>query len=174
MDPVRVANIFKLAGAPFKVLQDQRGLLYEEHSPTVNAAKLAKGEVDVALIPAFDFLVNGAYQSLNFGLGCRSRSDSMVLYANDKVENLKTIHVYECSCSSSALLKLLLAEHWGVRPKFVRQKSLELFNLVKDRDGALGVTVKCCVRKHQAALASPLFFSSTSEIPSINLTPVMI
>jgi predicted solute-binding protein len=137
LEPIRIANIWHLAGAPYRLLSQIEGVIYEENTPTENARKLYKNEVDVALIPSMDFLLKGEYQSLEFGMGCRSRSDSMVLYANQSIENLEKIHVYRSSCSSTALLNVLFAEKWGTQPQFIRHNRLEFFDQLRDREGVL-------------------------------------
>ena len=136
-EPARVANISPLAGIPFQLLSCSECLSYEEHSPTENARRLREGLVDAALIPAYDFFQQGCYQSLDFGLGCRSRSDSMVLYARRPAQELRLIRYYHSSCSSLALLRLLLKKRWGIEPKFKRQPENEPFGELCENEGAL-------------------------------------
>ena len=137
MDTVRVSNISQLAGAPFTALRTVRGIVYQENSPTENARLLREGKVDAALMPIVDFLADGRFQSLEFGLGCRARSQSMMLYANAPLETLSSVRVYSCSSSSRALLQLLLREEFGTTPEIIRDRSLDGCAGISEREGAL-------------------------------------
>ncbi len=136
---LKATGIPHLAGVPFKLLSQLDFISYEEDTPTENARKLHEREVDLALIPIVEFAQHGGYQSLEFGMGTRQRTESMILYANSPVESLERIHIYNCSSTSMLLLRLLLRERWGVDPHFVRRQECELFNCVGPNEGALAL-----------------------------------
>ena len=136
---IKASGIPHLAGVPFKLLGDLDFVQYEEDTPTENARKLHERELDMALIPAVEFAQHGGYESVEFGMGTRQKTDSMVLYANDPVESLERIHIYQSSSSSMMLLKVLLREKWGVDPQLVRREKCELFDCVGPKEGALAL-----------------------------------
>jgi len=134
---LRVGNIPQLAGVPYKALQGRAFLAYEENLPDQNFVKLCRGELDAALVPAVDFVTRPDLLSLEFGMGCRSRSDRMLLYARDPLASLDTVHVYSCSRSSLALLRLLFLETFGSAPRIVRHDCLEPLDCIGRHEGAL-------------------------------------
>lgn len=139
MKKIKISNISSFSCVPYKLLQGLSSIEYTDGTPTENTLKLREGEVDAALIPVVDFAQEGSFVSLDFGMGCRRRTDSMILYANQPLHLLKTIHIYECSRSSMFLLKILLKEKWNISPRFVRHKGYELFNWLGDYEGVLGL-----------------------------------
>ncbi len=134
---IKVSNNYHLAGIPARILRDLPWIDYSEGTPTENTLKLENGTVDLALIPVVDYLSAPDYLCLDFGMGCRQRSDSMMLYATSPIHTLSKIHIYECSRTSELLLKILLAEVWRATPLIVRQNRHDLLDLIDETSGVL-------------------------------------
>ena len=144
MDRIRCSNITQLACAPYKLLRGLECVEYQEHSPTENAALLASGKLDAALIPIVEYLQIENHQqeellALDFGMGTRQRTDSMMLYSDTAPKDLKRVYVYQCSSSSTTLLRLLLGEKWRVFPEIVKIDSLDLDLPLRNGDGMLSL-----------------------------------
>ena len=136
---IRLSNIAQLAGVPYKLLADLDFVDYEEGTPTENARRLNEGETDLALIPVVDYAAHGGYVNLEFGMGTRRRTDSMILYAKRPIEELRGVHIYQCSSSSMVLLRLLLVEKWQNNPPLMRRTEFEPFDSVGEDEGVLAL-----------------------------------
>lgn len=139
MSWIRVANVSHVAGVPYIGLKDFDFVRYEENTSTENARKLHEGEVDLALITPAEYAVHGGYIGFDFGVGCKEKSDTMMLYSSCPIKDIRAIHVYERASSSVILLRTLLAHHWKISPALIREdrQSLDLLKFVKGRDAAL-------------------------------------
>jgi len=153
---LRVSGIPQLAGSPYRLVQQLSCVDFAEHLPTENTRLLLSGEVDAALIPSVDLAATSGLRSLEFGMGCRSRSDSMVLYAKQPIEQLHTIFIYSCSQSSLALLRLLLAERWKTNPTIIRQSTLEPLEHVERGCGVLGLHALPGMQHHEYSVCEDL------------------
>ncbi|MCB0336315.1 MAG: hypothetical protein KDD62_08410 [Bdellovibrionales bacterium] len=136
---LRVANIPQLSCAPYKALDGLPFLRYEENELYHNLEKLERGFLDAAVVPAIDVIMNPNLLHLEFGMACRSRSDSMVIYANDALERLDTIHVYRASKSSAALVQLLFLKCYGHVPSVVRHEEGDPINFISKNEGVLSL-----------------------------------
>ena len=139
MSSIRVANVNHIAGLPYMGLKEFDFVRYEENTATENARKLHEGEVDLALITPAEYAVHGGYIGFDFGIGCKVKSDTMILYSPCAIKDIRAIHVYERASSSIILLKTLLESHWKISPSLIREdgQSLDLLRFVKGKDAAL-------------------------------------
>jgi len=119
MAKLTVASVAYAACQPYRLLADLPFVTFEENDPVENRRRLHEQEVDIALIPASEFAIHGGYVGLDFGFGCNDRS-SLILCSNEPVGNLDTIYLYEGSCCSAYLLRVLLREKWSISPRLVR------------------------------------------------------
>lgn len=119
MAKLSVASVAYAACQPYRLLAELPFVSFEENDPVENRRRLHEHEVDIALIPATEFAIHGGYVGLDFGFGCNLHS-SLILCANEPVQNLDTVYLYEGSCCSAYLLKVLLREKWCVSPRLVR------------------------------------------------------
>ena len=136
---LRVANVSYLVGLPYAHLRELTFADYEENTAAENARKLHEGEVDVALMPIIEFALHGGYVGLDFGVVCQQRSDSMILYANSPVKELRTISLYEGAGSSVVLLRLLLDEKWMTVPRLVRERDSSRSRTLQPFEGRLEI-----------------------------------
>lgn len=91
---------------------------FETADPSVCAARLARGEADVGLVPV------GALPELpgfrivpSLGVACRAAVTSVLLLSRVPLAGVRVLAAHTASRTSVALARLLLAERWGARPR---------------------------------------------------------
>lgn len=85
--------------------------------PSRLADGLASGAYDIALIPSVESFQNPAYTIVSDAcIGCRGPVLSVKLLCRKPVKDIRTLALDEGSRTSAALVKILLAERYGVRP----------------------------------------------------------
>jgi predicted solute-binding protein len=131
-----IASVGYPACQPYRLLEGLSFARFEENDPVENRRRLHEGEVDIALIPASEFAIHGGYVGLDFGFGCHQRS-SLILCANEPIERLNTIYLYEGSCCSAHLLRVLLREKWRVSPRLVRVQGTLAPHELRPSEGVL-------------------------------------
>ncbi|MFH2052591.1 MAG: menaquinone biosynthesis protein [bacterium] len=88
--------------------------------PSALADRLADGRTDVALVPAAEILRGRTGGLLSpTGIACKGPVNSVALFAAGSPADLDRVRADRGSRSSVALLKILLAEVYGVFPEFV-------------------------------------------------------
>jgi chorismate dehydratase len=88
--------------------------------PSRLADQLAAGELDIALIPSIEFFQNPAYTIVSDAcIGCRGPVRSVKLLSRVPVEQIRTLALDEGSRTSVALVRILLAERFGLAPELV-------------------------------------------------------
>jgi chorismate dehydratase len=86
--------------------------------PSRLADRLARGELDVALIPSVEFFQNPAYSIISDAcIGCRGPVLSVKLFFRKPPAEVATLALDEGSRTSAALAKILLHERHGIRPQ---------------------------------------------------------
>ena len=85
--------------------------------PSRLADQLHDGQLDVALIPSVELLRNPDYTIVSDAcIACRGPVLSVKLYFRLPPERIKTVALDEGSRTSVALVEILLAERYGLRP----------------------------------------------------------
>ena len=89
--------------------------------PSRLADRLAEGTLDVALIPSIEYFQRpDRYQIVsNACIACRGPVRSVKLFSRVPVERIRTLALDEGSRTSVALVRILLAEREGVRPRLM-------------------------------------------------------
>ena len=88
--------------------------------PSALAGMLAGGEIDAGLVPIFEALGARNYLAVDgVAIACDGPVFSVILAHRGGLKNVRTIALDPASLTSVHLLKALLAEHHGMRPKFV-------------------------------------------------------
>jgi predicted solute-binding protein len=134
---LRVANVDHVSALPYRALSEYDTVHYEEHSAFENGRRLSEGEVDLALISVAEFATHGGYVGLDFGVGCRNRSDTIMLYSGVPLEEISRVNVYASASSSLLLFRLLALQRWGISPGLVRRPDRDLRRFVRGREAAL-------------------------------------
>jgi cyclic dehypoxanthinyl futalosine synthase len=134
---LRVANVDHVSALPYRALAEYETVHYEENSAFENGRRLSEGEVDLALISVAEFATHGGYVGLDFGVGCRNRSDTIMLYSGVPLEEISRVNVYASASSSLLLFRLLASQRWGISPGLVRRPERDLRGFVRGREAAL-------------------------------------
>ena len=87
--------------------------------PSRCATLLHEGVVDLGLIPSIEFL-RGDYRIVpDVAIASDGPVTSVALFSTRPVERIRSIALDTSSRTSAALLRVLCAESWGIRPEFV-------------------------------------------------------
>ena len=108
-------------------LDDEPGIAVRTDVPARLLADLESGEVDIALCPVFDFF--SSKQELALvpvgAIGCEGPTLTVRLYSQVPIDQITTLHADTDSHTSVALVQVLLAKLFGVRPKMVDYEARE-------------------------------------------------
>ena len=86
--------------------------------PSRLADRLAGGGLDVALIPSVEFFQNPDYRIVSDAcIACRGPVLSVKLFSRVPPERIETLALDEGSRTSAALVRILLKEKFGVKPR---------------------------------------------------------
>ena len=89
--------------------------------PSRLADDLAAGKLDIALIPSVEYFQDASYSLVSDAcIACRGPVWSVKLFSRVPPEQIVTLALDEGSRTSAALVRVLLAEKYGVSPRTVR------------------------------------------------------
>ena len=92
--------------------------------PAICANKLLNNEVDIALVPvAVIPKLENAYIISDYCIGSNGKVDTVCLYSDVPIEEIRTIALDYQSVTSVILLRILLKEYWHVEPQLNSTKS---------------------------------------------------
>ena len=87
--------------------------------PSQLANQLQAGHLDVALIPSIEYLRNQNYRVIpNISISSHGPVRSVKLFSKVPIEKLQRVALDTSSRTSRALLKILLAEKYGLNPEY--------------------------------------------------------
>jgi chorismate dehydratase len=87
--------------------------------PSVCADKLARGEVDVGLIPSIEYQrISGLKVIPGLGIAASSEVRSVLLVSKVSREKIRTVSLDPASRTSAALTRILLERRYGVRATY--------------------------------------------------------
>ncbi len=96
------------------------GVEVSRDMPSVCADKLARGEVDVGLIPSIEYQrIPGLRAIPGLGIAASSEVRSVLLVSKVSRERITSVSLDPASRTSAALTRILLARRYGVFPEFV-------------------------------------------------------
>ena len=105
--------------------------------PSLCAEALRSGEVDVAIMPAIEYQrMDGVVALPDMAVAAKGEVRSILVLAKKPIEQARRIALDRCSRSSAALVRLLCARHWGIRPEFV-EAAPDPAAMLADADAAL-------------------------------------
>ena len=88
--------------------------------PSLCADALRKGEADVAIIPAIEYQrIDSVVALPGMSIAAKGEVRSILVVAKKPIRRAQRIALDSSSRSSSALVRLLCAGHWGIQPEFV-------------------------------------------------------
>lgn len=105
--------------------------------PSLLTPRLAAGECDAALIPIVDHLRGVGGQIISDAcIGSSGNVRSVLMFHRVPVAQIKSVAVDTSSHSSVALLRIILADGYGIRPPFVEQRP-DLPAMLESHEAAL-------------------------------------
>jgi chorismate dehydratase len=127
MAPVRISIVNYTNTLPFKwaIRRDPilREIDLQEDIPSICAQKLKFGQVDLALVPvALIAELDKYFIETDFCIGANGRVDSVKLYSDVPLNDIKTVTLDYQSRSSITLTKILFKNHWKLNPRFLDGK----------------------------------------------------
>jgi chorismate dehydratase len=105
--------------------------------PSLCAAALRRGDVDVAIIPSIEYQRTDNVVALpGMAVAAKGEVRSILVVAKKPIEMARRVALDSSSRSSQALVRILAKEHWNIRPEFV-ESTPEPSEMLKDADAAL-------------------------------------
>lgn len=137
MRPARLGAVSYLNTRPLVRGLDERPDLFTVRFdvPSVCAALLHEGTVDVGLIPAIEYL-RGDYAIVpDLAIGSDGPVASVALFTSVPIEQVRTLALDPSSRTSVALTRILCARRWQITPEFMFADSTTS-GLVEHSEGA--------------------------------------
>jgi chorismate dehydratase len=105
--------------------------------PSLCAALLHEGSIDVGMIPSIEYLRGRDYRIVpDIGIISEGPVASVALFTTTPVERIRTIAADTSSRTSQALLRILCIEHFGIDPEF-HPMAPEPVRMLRQCDAAL-------------------------------------
>ena len=124
MEILRIAAVSYLNTFPFvfgiKTSGELDDIDLQLHVPSVCAAKLGSGDVDLALVPAGALPGIPGYRIITgFCIGAESDVRTVLLMSHKPLEEIRTVHLDSDSRTSVALARILARDHWKISPEWI-------------------------------------------------------
>jgi chorismate dehydratase len=110
--------------------------------PSVLADRLARGELDVALIPSIEYFrrASSGYEILSgFAIAARGAVRSVKLFSRVPLESIDRLALDEGSRTSQALVRVWLDARYGVRPARIEPLPMGVSPLESTADAVLAI-----------------------------------
>ncbi len=136
--PVRLSAVSFVNARPLVYgLEPQRALFTVDYDlPSVCAARLHAGEVDLGLIPAIEYL-SGDYRLVpGMAIGSDGPILSVAVFTSVPMARVRRLAVDTSSRTSVALTRVLCAHYWDIAPAFVPMRPV-LGEMLAVTDAAL-------------------------------------
>jgi len=102
--------------------------------PSVCANKLIENQVDIGLVPVAALLQIKDYQIIsNYCIGAKRNVDSVFIFSNKPIKEIKTLQLDTQSRTSNNLSKVLLKYHWEINPELLNSELADAFVQIGDR-----------------------------------------
>lgn len=102
--------------------------------PSVCANKLIENQVDIGLVPVAALLHIKDYQIIsNYCIGARGKVDSVFIFSNKPIQEIRTLQLDAQSRTSNNLSKVLLKYYWKINPELVNSDFADAFVQIGDR-----------------------------------------
>ena len=143
-----------ILGLELANLLDEIELHLEVPSKTVN--KLLAKEVDVALVPVAVLPQLNDYSIFtDYCIGANGKVNSVYLFSDVPVQQLKTIYLDGHSRTSANLLKILCAEYYKIDVEFIEDADVQP-ELIKGNTACLMIGDKAILHKNKFSFAYDL------------------
>jgi chorismate dehydratase len=118
--------------------------------PSVCAALLHAGEVDLGLVPSIEYLRSPDYRMVpGIGVGSRGPVASVAMYTHREVAAIRSIALDTSSRTSVALIRVLCRHHFHIEPEFVAHGP-DLVAMTRTADAALLIGDPAFDAEHEA------------------------
>lgn len=102
--------------------------------PSVCSTKLIENKVDIGLVPVAALLYIKDYQIIsNYCIGANGKVGSVFIFSDKPIRDVKTLKLDAQSRTSNNLAKVLIKNHWNLRPEFVSKGPADAFVQIGDR-----------------------------------------
>ena len=102
--------------------------------PSECAFKLINNQVDIGLVPVAALLHIPGYQIVsNYCIGATGPVDSVFIFSDKPIEEVRTIRLDEQSKTSNNLARVLLKNYWKVDPRVLTEGEADAFVQIGDR-----------------------------------------
>jgi chorismate dehydratase len=102
--------------------------------PSDCASKLIENKVDIGLVPVAALLHVQDYHIIsNYCIGANGAVDSVFIFSNKPIAEIKTLQLDAQSRTSNNLAKVLLKNFWKINPEFVDHDQADAFVQIGDR-----------------------------------------
>lgn len=119
--------------------------------PSVCAALLHAGEVDLGLVPLIEYLASPDYRLVpGVGIGSRGAVASVAVFTRVPLDSIRTMAIDTSSRTSVALLKVLCRHRFHIAPEFVPHGP-DLKAMTRHADAALLIGDPALEADHAAA-----------------------
>jgi chorismate dehydratase len=141
-EPIRVGAVSYLNAKPLYHRLEERapGVRLEMDLPSRLADRLARGELDVALIPSVEYLrgAKSGYEILpGFAIAARGAVRSVKLFSRVPLGRIERLALDEGSRTSQALVRVWLDAAEGVRPRSIEPLPMGVSPLESTADAVL-------------------------------------
>lgn len=138
MKKIRISAVSYTNSIPFVYGIEHSDILDKIHLsldiPSQCAQKLIDDEADIGLVPVAALLNIPGYAILgDYCIGANGAVNSVFIFSNKPVDEIKTLRLDLQSRSSNALAKVLLKHFWKVEPEFTTADNADAFVEIGDR-----------------------------------------
>ena len=138
MDKIKVSAVSYTNSKPFVYGLMHSGILAQIEVcldiPSDCANKLTDNQVDIGLVPVAALLDIPDYKIIsNFCIGASGPVDSVFIFSDKPIEEIKTIALDIQSRTSNNLARVLLKNYWRIEPEIVLNEYADAFVQIGDR-----------------------------------------
>jgi chorismate dehydratase len=150
--PIRIGAVGYLNARPLTWALDREPARWQVRYdvPSVCAALLHAGEVDLGLVPSVEYLRSPDYRMVpGIGVGSRGPVASVAMYTHREVPAIRSIALDTSSRTSVALIRVLCRHHFHIDPEFVAHGP-DLVAMTRAADAALLIGDPAFDAEHEA------------------------
>jgi chorismate dehydratase len=150
--PVRIGAVGYLNARPLTWALDREPTRWQVRYdvPSVCAALLHAGEVDLGLVPSVEYLRSPEYRMVpGIGVGSRGPVASVAIYTRREVSAIRSVALDTSSRTSVALIRVLCRHHFRIEPEFVAHGP-DLAAMTRVADSALLIGDPAFDAEHEA------------------------
>ncbi len=102
--------------------------------PSMCAFKLINNQVDIGLVPVATLYQIPNYKIIsNYCIGATGAVDSVFIFSDKPIDEVKTIRLDTQSRTSNDLAKVLLKNYWKISPDFIQSENVDAYIEIGDR-----------------------------------------